>query len=194
MHTLIQQRYVLVESFPKGDADFVGRWLFAAYKANEIWREAVRDAQFYAQVQRIEIAEEFHFTFSALDYLSKLDNKTVTLTFAVDDCDLGEPFAVMAPLGFFVSTGDRYQMAVPDTLTRERVKGAFLNFAATQDGDYLHPEKLVGTISFAEAKEWEKRLHSIGEAVRCADRALLLGDHDKITLQHGRAWLPTGEY
>ena len=42
--------------------------------------------------------------------------------FDLSGCGLG--IAVMAKLGFFLLTGERYQMAVPKELTREKIKRA----------------------------------------------------------------------
>ena len=59
---------------------------------------------------------------------------------------------MMLGMGFFVLTGDRYQMTIPVELTIEKVKSAVLNYAETEDSEYwLHPEHLVKTMSLAGA-------------------------------------------
>jgi hypothetical protein len=50
-----------------------------------------------------------------------------------------------------------------------------LHYAETEDADcYLHPEHLVKTVSYTEAKAWQRRLRAVGELQRVADRSLLL--------------------
>jgi hypothetical protein len=82
---------------------------------------------------------------------------------------------MMAEMGFFVVTGQRYQMVIPTRLNMEKVKGAALKFARTEDEEYcLHPEYLVATMPKTEAEAWQKRLRTMNPAHRCADRAVLL--------------------
>jgi hypothetical protein len=74
-------------------------------------------------------------------------------------------------------TGWRYQMIVPQRLTVMRVKRALLRLARTEDAEFvLHPEQLVTTVPFVEAKAWQKRLCGMDEDRRNADRELLLED------------------
>ena len=50
-----------------------------------------------------------------------------------------------------------------------------LKVALTEDEDcYLHPEYLIATMAYARAQQWQRRLRSMDEDQRCADRALLL--------------------
>ena len=53
-------------------------------------------------------------------------------------------------------------------------KKAALAVARTEDDDWLHPEKLITTMSLSEAKVWQVRLRAMDEAHRIADRKLLL--------------------
>jgi hypothetical protein len=83
----------------------------------------------------------------------------------------------MAEMGFFVRTGQRYHMIVPTQLNIDKVKTAVLKYAQTEDEDHdLHPEYLIATMPYAEAKVWQERLRVMDETHRCADRLLLLGD------------------
>ena len=66
-------------------------------------------------------------------------------------------------------------MVIPTRLTIGRVKRAALKLAQTEDEkSYLHPEYLVVTMPYAEAKAWQVRLRDMGEDNRCADKLLLL--------------------
>ena len=87
---------------------------------------------------------------------------------------LVEDFVMMVEMGFFVLTGRRYQMTIPTGLSMKKIKMAALRLAQAEHQDFLHPEYLVGTMPFAEAKAWQDRLRNKDTAHRCADRALRL--------------------
>jgi hypothetical protein len=62
-----------------------------------------------------------------------------------------------------------------DRLDMKTVKSAALKLAQTEDEEYyLHPERLVATMPYTQAKEWQARLRLMDENQRCADRILLL--------------------
>jgi hypothetical protein len=74
-----------------------------------------------------------------------------------------------------MSTGERYQFVIPTQLNMPKFKAAMLKLAQTEDEQCcLHPEYLVATMSYAQTKEWQARLHEMDEDRRCADRDLLL--------------------
>ena len=57
------------------------------------------------------------------------------------DSEEGELFAMLAEMGFFALTGQRYQMVIPYRLSLAKVKRALLRFAQTEDAEFvLHPE------------------------------------------------------
>lgn len=86
----------------------------------------------------------------------------------------GEVFAVMAEIGFFSRTGDRYQMTVPKSVTSEKIKAALLRLAATQDESGLHPEYLVHCLNQGDVQDWQQRLERMLWTQRVADRNVLL--------------------
>jgi hypothetical protein len=76
----------------------------------------------------------------------------------------GEDFAMMVTMGFFALTNQSYRMAVPLDLTVAKVKKAILKYAETEDEEYvLHPEYLVNTMSFPEARAWQNRLRAVDQ-------------------------------
>ena len=82
---------------------------------------------------------------------------------------------MMVEMGFFVRTGERYQMVIPTRLNMKKVKTAMLKLAETEDDHYdLHPEYLVATMRYTQTKEWQARLRQMSQDHRCADRNLLL--------------------
>ena len=77
-----------------------------------------------------------------------------------EEAELVEEFVMMVEMGFFVLTGQRYQMAIPEQLDMDVVKRAALKFAKTEDEEsYLHPVYLVATMPYAEAEAWQERLY-----------------------------------
>jgi hypothetical protein len=53
-------------------------------------------------------------------------------------------------------------MTLPDALTLEKVRTAIATYAETEDGEFvLHPERLVSTMPFSEARTLQNRLHAI---------------------------------
>jgi hypothetical protein len=68
-------------------------------------------------------------------------------------------------------------MAIPAKLNMDTVKSAALRYAKTEDEEGLHPECLLVTMPYAQAKEWQARLFDMDEDQRCADRAVLLDEN-----------------
>jgi hypothetical protein len=94
---------------------------------------------------------------------------------------------MMVEMGFFVLTGQRYQMVIPTQLIMAKVKRAALKLAQTEDEEcYLHPEYLVATMPYAEAKAWQNRLREMGDDHRNADRLLLLDTYPCDRKRFGR--------
>jgi hypothetical protein len=96
--------------------------------------------------------------------------------FALDLWDeWGEIFTVMAGLGFFRQTGERYQMTLPQEINGPMIEDALLKLAVTEDEDsYLQPEDLVSCLTKTNADMWQDLLERLPWMERVADRALLL--------------------
>ena len=169
---------ILVEGPEWGDAEFYGKWLLKAANAEALWKEALNDPSFWRQVNRLWVAFIPNFGMFATDILSRLRTNFVSFALGLDtstDGELVEEFVMMAKMGFLILTGRRYQIAIPEQMNMDTVKRAALMFAKTEDEEsYLHPEYLVATMPYAEAKAWQERLRKMDDAHRCADRLLLL--------------------
>ena len=168
------QHYVLVEGPRWADAEFYGKWLLAAAKANALWQQSMKDPSFVKKVDRLMITSVPDFSITATVLLSWLEKNLAYLVVELYEAE-GEDFVMMVEMGFFVRTGERYQMVIPTRLNMKKVKAAMLKLAQTEDEQYyLHPEYLVATMSYAQTKEWQARLHQMSQDHRCADRDLLL--------------------
>jgi hypothetical protein len=100
-----------------------------------------------------------------------------SFSLAVCEEPFGEIFTVMAQLGFFRRTGDRYQMTIPQAISGSKIEAALIRLAATEDQEYrLHPEHLVTCLTETETKAWQPRLDRLPWMQRVADRSVLLGE------------------
>jgi hypothetical protein len=131
------------------------------------------------------------FDYSASLFLFQLQKNLVSFAIRLNNsedwrCAEANQFTLMAQMGFFALTDQRYQMVVPAQMNMGIVKSAALQFAKTEDEDGLHPECLIVTMPYARAKEWQTRLREMNEEQRCADRAVLLDQYLAKQLINGR--------
>ena len=167
-------QYLLIEGPRWGDAKFCGKWLLAAGRANDLLTLVREDASFSRVMTAVDIICIRDFGISASVVLSKFAENFSTILFSLEDVDTND-VAIMAELGFYQRTGDRYQMTIPARLDIHRVKKALRKFADTEDSEYcLHPERLVRTIRPGEGRAWQERLKQMDERQRLADRNALL--------------------
>ena len=153
---------VLIEGPRIGDAAFYGEWLLAAAKADGLWKEAFTCRSFQSQVGRLTIAYLPDFGIAASRMLSQLLEDFVSFVIPLDEGVDQQELVMMVELGFFGLTGQRYQMVIPTQLNIEMVKKAALKFAHTMDEEhFLHPEYLVATMPYTQAKEWQTRLRDM---------------------------------
>ena len=169
--------WVLVEGPRPGDAEFLGRWLLAAVEADQVLQKQFeKNPALKQQISRLEVAYLFSFAPAATRFVELL-MKNLTAFYLELWGEWGEVFTVMAELGFFRLTGNRYQMTIPQAILGSRIEVALLRLAATEDVEYfLHPEHLVECLSRPDAQEWQLRLERLPWMQRVADRALLLGE------------------
>jgi hypothetical protein len=98
-------------------------------------------------------------------------------SFDLFDSEWAEIAFVMAAVGFFSQTGDRFQMTIPKRLTVNLIKRALLQLASTADAESaLHPENLLATMTKERPHEWEQRLSAMPWKQRVADRDALLAE------------------
>jgi hypothetical protein len=149
------------------------KWLLAADKANKLWNEAAKDSNFAKRVELVTVMYIPDFAVAALYMALELREQKVTFLLRLysDDANM---FAMMAEMGFFALTGQRYRMVIPKRLNMTKVKRALLRYAQTEDSEYiLHPEDLVTTMPFVEAKAWQKRLRAMRKNHGNVDRLML---------------------
>ena len=169
------EQCALVEGPVWGDTNFYGHWLLAVSKAHELWTEALYSPRSNERVDRLLVACIPDFNIGATILLSRLKKNFVSFVVNLDGEEESEEFAMLVGMGFFVLTGQRYQMVIPKRLTLGTVMKAALALAKTRDKEHiLHPEHIVTTMPYAEAKAWQTRLRKMDEVHRQADRLVLL--------------------
>jgi hypothetical protein len=121
--------YVLVEGPPWGDAEFLGKWLLAAAQAEGFGKEAYEDPIFREHVDRICTCHIPHFGISGSIMVMQL--REYRTTFVIDlNSEDGDDFTMMVAMGFFLLTDDKYQMAIPASLTAATVRAAVIASAS----------------------------------------------------------------
>jgi hypothetical protein len=170
------RNWVLIEGPSIGDADFTAAWLGAAVKADEaLQAHFLKNPSFRERVRRLEIASLIEFAPFAMAFVRMwLQEKGV---FGIDlfDSEDAEPVATMAPAGFFTRTGERYQMTIPHRIDILEIRDALVRLAETESKDrFLHPERLLVTMTRGEAENWKHRLIAMNQQQRLADREALL--------------------
>ena len=110
---------------------------------------------FKKQIGPVTLLYTPDFSIGATVLLSRFEKNLFSITVGPtnEDVEVSNEFAMMVELGFFVLTGERYQMVIPTKLNMGKVKRAASKFARTEDADgVLHPEYLVATMSYARAQ------------------------------------------
>ena len=76
--------------------------------------------------------------------------------------------------GFFVQTGDRYQMTIPGVIDMGRVHDRLSDCLKRIDQENLNPKDIFRTLTERDAKSWEVRQRIMHVAARTANQATLL--------------------
>ena len=159
-----------------GDAKFLGAWLIAAAKAQGLWDEAKADPEF-AKSSAI-ITDNYEAMWGELDlgketFRFLLDMEGSAGTFIVDlDTPNGDPFVLLARLGFFVRVEDRYKLDVPVDLTLEKVKAVVIDYTRTAEGvvdpdfgdlRYVRPDQFIDApvLSLGQARDQQRRIEAV---------------------------------
>jgi hypothetical protein len=174
--------HVLIEMTNEPDCRLVGSWLIKAAEAQTFWLQALRDSSFRECVRLLSAYTEPDLECAALLILGKLEQEHQIVAIDVDgeESDLGIQLAMMAHLGFFVRAYQSYRLAIPESVTLERVQQAALRVMSTAKdlgfGPVVEPELLLHTVPGTEAEAWrswivqKRRLNSelLGEEVQIA--------------------------
>jgi hypothetical protein len=171
--------WVLIEGPGPGDAEFLGRWLLAAAVADRSLEEQFkRNASLRERIATLEIIRFVSFSPAATRSIELLMKNLSCFSLDARD-EWGEIFVLMAKVGFYRLTGNRYQMTIPEAISGSGIETALLTLAATEDEDSeLHPEHLVTCSSQRDAEMWQDKLERLPWMHRVADRTFLLSQGD----------------
>jgi hypothetical protein len=118
--------WVLIEGPAPADARFLGQWLLAAAEADTLLRAQFKRDRPFKPGGKQDFAALRFWSPTAIHCVELLMKNRASFSLSVFDLSgCGLQIAVMAKLGFFLLTGERYQMAIPKELTREKIKTAF---------------------------------------------------------------------
>jgi hypothetical protein len=169
--------FILAEGPRWGDAQFYGKWLLAAAKAEALWQQVLSDPNANPDIERLTVCYFPHFGIAATMIIAQFEKELASIAIGINSepYQLVEEFAMMVQMGFFSLTGQRYQMVIPKELTRNTVRKAAVKLAQTEDAEYyLHPERLLVAMPYEETKAWQQRLRHMDDIPRSADRLLLM--------------------
>ena len=110
---------ILVEGPRWADIKFYARWLLAVARADEFWKKAIKDPVFKKQVDRLLVDTIPDFRIGATVMLSRLEKNSASFVVQINNEDEGVEFVMLAEMGLFIRTGQRYQMVVPTRLNME---------------------------------------------------------------------------
>jgi hypothetical protein len=159
-----RQLGILVAGPHWGDAEFYGNWLLAAARAEAFWKKACSEPDFGIAVDRLSVVYRPEFGIAAYVLLSLLKDHRTSFVIDLNEDEVVDYFVMMSAMGFFVRSGQSYQMAIPTDLSLAKVKAAALNYAQTEDAEYsLHPELLVSSMPLAEALQCQMRQLAISD-------------------------------
>jgi hypothetical protein len=171
----------LIEGAEFGDANFYGKWLLAAAKAEALWKMIQSDKQFTILLGG-DIPD---LGVGAIFFLAGIKKHCCIVSLRRTDDMVEFPimveFVLLAALGFFTLAGDRYLMTLPaQDLDIDVLRMTASRICETEGDDYLiHPEQIITAMPRLHAEQWNERLWAMNEEQRCADRAVFLEDWAK---------------
>jgi hypothetical protein len=136
-------------------ADFYGKWLLAAAKADAVWQRVKAEPRYEKQLEHVP--KDYLPTFgpTALWLVSQLAKNAFTAIVSMNgrEEELRGWFLTMRHIGFFAFPTKYYEMRVPHQLSMPSVKNAVLA-GTVRLNDWklcLRPEYSSPTMSFAAA-------------------------------------------
>jgi hypothetical protein len=161
----LDDRFGFVVTGPSwGDAEFYGKWLLAASRAEKFSREAQQDPTFLKKIDSLTVIYDLDFSIAASLITMQLKEFGNCLIVRVDDVFKADHFAMMAGMGFFRAVGRHHHLMVPKRLRRIDVRRSILRYARTEDEEsMLHPEYLAAAMPLTEARTHQIRLRALNE-------------------------------
>jgi hypothetical protein len=178
-------RWIVIEGPSPDDENFTISWLEAAREADRLWLRHATDASeandpwerlcSHNPIYRgASDQPEAGFSTTAMAFVRKWLKNRASFVLNVSRSRWPEMFCLMVFAGFFVATGDRYQMAIPQSIDVRKMHNSLSDWLNRSDEGNRHSENLLLTLTEHEAKSWKARLRHMNSYQRLADRAILL--------------------
>ena len=124
-------RWVVIEGPSPDDVDFTIGWLEAARKAGLLWHDHALDnpeadelwdklCSFNSLYEPSDHRPDLDFGAAAMAFVGKWLKNRASFVLNVSGSLWPENFCLMMFAGFFVQTGDRYQMTIPGVIDIEK--------------------------------------------------------------------------
>jgi hypothetical protein len=179
----LSDRWIVVEGPSPDDVDFTIRWLLAARQMDHAWHSHAWDNPevegLYSYNPTNEPADQRRnadFGAAALAFVGKWLENGTAFVLNIYDSRWREKFWLMMVAGFFVLTGDRYQMMIPSDIAIKEIHGRLSEWLKRTDREGLSSIDLFLTQTEGDARSWEARLRHMDIAARIADRAILIAN------------------
>jgi len=132
------------------EPSFFWRWLQSAAEAETFWKTLLQDRAFKYLVRLVIVWRMPDFGLAGIKFMTRIKEEPSFVLSLYSD--LGEEFAMMTRMGFFVNSGQVYNMAIPETLTAGKVKMSVLDLATTEDRRMiLRPQSITAAALRPEA-------------------------------------------
>jgi hypothetical protein len=109
---------IFVEGPRRASAEFYGKWLLGAAKADEVWKKAKEEPRYKKQLEQVPINYVPAFGVTALWLVSQLANNSLSAIVSVNgrEEEMRGWFLTMRHMDFFCYLDKRYEMILPPSL------------------------------------------------------------------------------
>jgi hypothetical protein len=148
----------LVQTPTWGDVKFFGHWFLAVAEAKQAMEVALESDPRLRE--RFEFAVKTDLGIDALLYIHYIVGwySSFVIDITSEDAD---GFFVFAQLGFFVLTGNRYQMSIPQNISPKDAAAAIERLLSTEDGEFVrHHENIIKCMTRSDAAECQRQLRA----------------------------------
>jgi hypothetical protein len=148
----------LVETPTWGDVKFFGRWFLAVAEAQQALEAAFESDP--SLRERFEITVKTNLGIDAMLYIHYIVGSYCSFVIDIAS-ENADGFYILAQLGLFVRTGNRYQLSIPQNISPKDAAAAIERLLSTEDDEFvLHHEKIIECMTRSDAAEWQRQLRA----------------------------------
>ena len=151
--------HVLIEMTSEPDCRFIGSWFLKVAEAQALWSEALTDPDFKNKLCAYCVPSLECAALEIFCELKQWGHVRATDLHQVELDGFVFAFGMLVQLGMFAFNGRSYQIAIPETVTRENVQNAAISLLAVAiyvgvGVEVIQPERLLYTVPKKEAEAW----------------------------------------